>query len=1079
MEDRKPLRRKILAYITVCFFLSGLCGLIYQIVWTRVLNLIFGHTTFAISTVITAFMTGLALGSFFLGKWADRIAESQDSTKSPGAWGASPHLLMYGILEAIVGAYCLLTPLMFKGLELIFLRCSSLSFYPLSIVRFILSMALLLIPTFCMGGTLPLLSKFLIQSHRDMGRKLGLLYFINTLGAVAGTVLAGFFLIRIFGMNDTLRSAAAINLWIGALIYFLNKDSENIYEPSTTGGEQELSSGNAVAAPQEPIPEENADAGALSPALRFIAIIFAFTGFASMVYELSWTRALSLAMGSSTYAFSAMLATFLFGIALGSKIFSHLSRRNPGPALFGWLQVFIGLSCLGAIPLLGSMPLIFIRIFPFIKQSYDSVIFADFLLCFAVMIIPTTLMGVAFPLAAKLHTRSMKSMGGSIGSIYAINTVGCILGSFLTGFVLIPFIGIQSCLKIAVLINLLGGLICLMAHYERPLIRGLCGALILLAIIFSHFIPPWNRAVMSSGSFVYADLYDRGKVRFDDESQRKILFYRDGISATVSVHKIDKLLFLRIDGKTDASTTSDMLTQLLLGYLPYLYHGPTQDVNILGLGSGITAKAVLDFPEIHTVACTEIEPAVIEANSFFAPFNGNIFSNPRFTCTVADGRNFLLASKKKYDLILSEPSNPWIAGIATLFTTEFFGLCRERLKDGGIFCQWLHLYSMNPSDVKMVLRTFYSNFPHGVIWHGTTGDVLLLGSMRELVFNYGRYEELFSRNEQFRKALQDLGIGGPDVLLAHYICSSEEVEGLTRTALLNTDDRPILEFSAPLNLYNDTAPTNIRGLYSFKTHLLPASRGIGENFEGTADFYLRLISLIQQADAPRADRFLAEALSHHPSNTSLRLLEINNLLAANKALMAKEKLNELIALYPHEYQYRMVLGALYAKQGELEMAEKLYRQACRLKESEIKPRSLLIDLLIRENKTAEASSMIDAATADERESSALLFLRAQCLMKDGDYDKALPLLVNLRSREPLNARVIEALLLIYNEKKLYAEAVEAAAALCRANPDDSKCYVALSRALLQAGNEAEGRKVLMERLKADPFNKEIIDMMTK
>jgi spermidine synthase len=874
--SRGPLRRRTIAFITAFFFLSGLCGLMYQIIWTRVLGLVFGHTTFAISTVITAFMAGLALGSYVLGRWSDRIDEKRAPGRESTTWGASPQFLMYGMLEAVIGAYCLLTPLLFKVIELIYLKCSGLPFYPLSLVRFLLSMAVLIIPTFCMGGTLPLISKFLIRSHGEIGRKLGFLYFINTLGAVTGTVLAGFFLIRIFGISATLRSAAAINLGIGALVYLLNRKAGSIYEGVTVEGEgspPREDAGGGASSPAMAASGSPDEAG-YSRAVRLIVVIFAFTGFASMVYELAWTRALSLAMGSSTYAFSTMLATFLFGIALGSIIYSsQASRRFLSPSLFGWLQVFIGLSCIVAIPLLGALPLIFIRIFPFIRHSYTSIVCADFLLSFVVMIIPTTLMGIAFPFAGKLYTGSLKSLGKSVGTIYAVNTIGCILGSFLTGFVLIPFIGIQNCLKVAVLINLLGGLVFLVAYYTRPLQRGLCGALVLVALLVAHFLPPWNTAVMSSGSAVYAGSYDQENASFDNDSLYKILFYRDGISATVAVGKTGSLIFLRINGKTDASTSDDMFTQLLSGYLPCLYHkGTTKEVNIIGLGSGMSARAALDDVEVRSVTCTELEPAVIEANSFFTPFNGHLFSNPRFKCAVADGRNFLLASDKRYDVIISEPSNPWVAGMANLFTTEYYTLCRDRLKDDGILCGWLQLYSLSPSDVAMILKTFFSVFPHGAVWRGAPGDILLLGSKKELSFDYGRYEKLFNSNEPFRNELQGIGITSPDVLLAHYICSSKEIAGLCQAAPANTDDHPSLEFSAPLSLYMDTILMNIRGIYSCKTRLVPEGAGTAKDFSPSADFYLRLIGLVKKSDGRLADRLLTEALALYPEDTRLLML---------------------------------------------------------------------------------------------------------------------------------------------------------------------------------------------------------------
>lgn len=826
-EQKKFFTEKMFFYLSVCFLMSGMCGLIYQVLWSRMLSLIFGHTTFAISTVITAFMGGLALGSYSIGRWADSDGKIK---KKISAFGGFPEFLMYGFLEAFIGIYCLLTPELFNIVEFIYLKFSGLPFYTISIIRFVLCIVVLIIPTFCMGGTLPLLSKFLIINSQELSKKLGFLYFINTAGAVLGTVLAGFYLISNLGITETLHVAAFINIAIGVLVYSLNRKTGHI------------SAGTEEKNVEEKI-ENKADKTTL-----LIFIIFGFTGFGSMIYELAWTRAISLALGSSTYAFSTMLATFLFGIALGSIIYSFVSKRKDFTvSSFGWLEVIISLACLITIPLLGRIPLYVIYFFPVLKNSYNLILLANFLFCFLVMLIPTTLMGFVFPLVGKLYTRSIEKIGKHIGDIYAINTVGCILGSFLTGFVIIPFAGVQNSLKIGVLINMAAGILLLYTYSRKKITRLLYLSGFLLFIILLNYIPSWNPTIMSSGSAIYADIYNEeytkagaeGKKYFDELIMKYLVFQKDGISSTVSVYDFGGSIILRVNGKTDASTVSDMPTQLLLGYLPLLYHKNPQNIFIIGLGSGVTGKAVMDFPEVESSICAEIEPAVIEATSYFKRFNGNVLDNNRFKVAIDDGRNALLSSPEDYDIIISEPSNPWIAGIGNLFTRDFYSICKSKLKDHGIMVQWFHLARTNREDIDMILNTFYSVFPEGIIWRGKDTDLILLGSQKPLIFDYERFKELYDHNKSFRSSMESININKPDVIFTHYVTKPGDID--YSSVLLNTDDVPVLEFSAPKSLYLESSDKNLRYIYQYKSSDLPALKD-NKRINLSDDYYIEMFN---------------------------------------------------------------------------------------------------------------------------------------------------------------------------------------------------------------------------------------------
>ena len=1050
--------------VAICFLLSGMCGLIYQVIWTRSLSLIFGHTTFAISTVITVFMGGLALGSFLLGRLADSRGTFISSLER---LGSSPALFLYGSLELIIGFYCLLTPFLFKVVESLYLPHSSLPFFHLSILRCILCICVLIVPTFCMGGTLPLLSKFLITRESELARKLGFLYFINTLGAVCGTLLSGFFLIRSCGVSATLQAAAVINIGIGLFIYFFNRGlktdtQEYADREEDTAQQKDEKNGSSLLSPQHEI---------------ILLTIFAFTGFASMIYELAWTRALALALGSSTYSFSTMLATFLFGIAIGSVLFGILSSRiNFGFSTFGWIEAGVGVTSILCIMLLGQLPLLFIRIFPLVEHSYSSIIAADFLLSFLIMLLPTILMGFAFPLVGKLCTKKVDILGKSVGDVYAINTVGCIAGSFITGFIMIPGIGVQNSLKCAVLINLIGGFIILLVTSRDIIRKALYLALIVAGIFASNLIPEWNPAIMSSGSAIYAPFYQKGIADFDAYRRDYVKYQKDGISATVSVYKIDNIIYLRVNGKTDASTGGDMITQLLLGYLTCFYSREPLDVYIIGMGSGMTARAVLDFPSVKSVECAEIEPTVIEANQFFSDYNEHILKDPRFKVTVADGRNGLLSARRKFDVIISEPSNIWISGVSDLFTLEFYSISASRLKEGGIMCSWVHVYNMKPADLKMILRTFTTVFPYCKIWQGSPGDILLFGSSTPFKFDYSRYSEYFSRNEKIKKRLQAIDIATPDVLLAQYITDEKQILPLCSTAFTNSDGFPILEFSAPESLYMDTVLLNLKGLFGFEKELIPEMERPGDQIKLSPHFYRKVTESLKEINAPLSENALETGLSRYPDSVELNNIRLERLLKSQQIMKSEEILTSMIAGNPEDDALLLRLGELYENQGMKKKAEVCYEKAYQINKKELKNIIKMSWVLSERGDFDKALIMMKESEQYHKDSEQLSLLYADLLVKTKQGDQALGVLEKMAGKNPNNMDVQRRLLLLYENKKDYGAFMKCAGRLYAATPGDNHVRALFAKALIYQGRSSDAAGVILAGLEQNPFDIELVEL---
>ncbi len=770
----------------LCFFLSGLAGLVYQVVWLRWLILLFGATTLAISTILTAFMGGLALGSWVAGRVAHRINRP---------------FMAYGLLELGIGTVALGLPGLLSLSTPLFtwLTAAAGSYTVLSLGRFVLVTAVLLVPTACMGATLPLLAQHIARRWEALGWNVGALYAVNTLGAVAGTAAAGFLLLPTIGVWRTNLLAVGVNMAVGLTAAILGRRiTADPTLPEATSP-QSTASG--------PLPRSTG---------RLLLIAIAGSGVAAMVYEVAWSRALALVLGSSVYAFTVMLTTFLVGLALGSFFMARRVDRVEDKGLtLALVQLYLAAASFVGIVLVQELPYLFLSLFRSAGGAYGWLIAGKFVIAGMILFVPTLLMGAVFPLVVRMVTASLQRVGQSVGTVYAMNTVGAIIGSFAGGFLLIPWIGIRNSLLVAVTVNLVlaAGLLIALPSRRRRLNLLLAGLVPLLALAFIQLAPLWSPLVMSSGVAIYAPQYrSLSRQQFLAEITRGITprYYREGLSTTVTVWEARQEVFLRVNGKTDASSSGDMPTQVLSGHFPLLLAKDPKDVLVIGLGSGVTAGAVTRYPVKH-LTVVELEAAVVEASRFFNHVNHRPLEDPRTRVVLNDGRNFLLTTRERYDVIISEPSNPWMTGASSLFTQDFFQLGRARLREGGLFCQWLQLYGMDPVMLRTAIRTFQAVFPHVLIFQTVSSDLLLLGSERPLLLDLPRLQAQLSV-PAVGEDLRRVGIGGPDDLLAKLLLGTQEVQALSTGAFINTDDNALIEFAAPRTLYANTIDANIRQL---------------------------------------------------------------------------------------------------------------------------------------------------------------------------------------------------------------------------------------------------------------------------
>jgi spermidine synthase len=791
--------------LLICFFLSGATGLIYQVIWMRMLGLVFGHTVYAITTVLSAFMAGLALGSFLFARISARLRNL---------------VATYGWLEIGIGLYCALIPLLLWVAASVYLalhRTFDFSYDAFSFLQFLLVFVLLLVPTTMMGGTLPVLSQALARDQEGLARRVGLLYSTNTFGAVLGVVLGGYVLLPAFGTRATIAIAVAGNLVVGALAIVWSR-RRRLAEPAAA--EAPAAGGKAVRA----VAGSALAFLAMPSAARWTVLALGISGAVSFAYEVAWTRALALVIGSSTYAFSAMLVAFLVGIAAGSALYSWLlGRQRSTPQTFALIQVGIAVAVILVLLVFERMPELFLVALRW-SDAPAFVQFLQFLVSAAALLPSTLLIGATFPCAVGVAARA-SHVGQDVGDVYAVNTIGAIVGTVVTGFLLIPAFGVHGTLKIGVAVNLLvaGGLIALTAA-PRPAWRwGALGAATATALVVL-LLPAWDQRVMSAGPAVYGKSYTTAaQQRGVGEVLRsqRILFYRDGRSGTISVNQEGQHIFLRTNGKIDAGTAIDMPTQLMSGHLPMLLHPGPRRALVIGLGSGITVGAVAKHP-VEAVDVVEIEPAVVEASRFFAPIHGNVLADPRVRTVIADGRNFLLTAPGRYDVIISEPSNPWIGGLASLFSLEFFQMARDHLEPGGVMLQWLQGYNLDPEDFRMVVATFRTVFPSVSIWNTIFGDYLLLGRVEPTPIDLAALKARVETNPGVWGDLDRFGIQGWSGILGYFMLGEDDTARFTAKAGLNTDDRLPLEFNAPRALYKDTVLLNWKTVHSFKQADLPA-----------------------------------------------------------------------------------------------------------------------------------------------------------------------------------------------------------------------------------------------------------------
>jgi spermidine synthase len=775
--ESSPAARFVFLAVIILFFGSGASSLIYQVIWLRMLALIFGSTTFATATVLGVFMGGLALGAFVAGRYADRLARP---------------LLWYGILEAIIGLWALAVPLFFSAAEPLYAAAFQwlhLSVLPFSALRLLMAAVILLVPTACMGATLPLLARFITTNLSVVGKRVGTLYSFNTLGAVFGAICGGFALLPSLGLQKTIFIAAGINLALSAIVALLSRGQEK-------GGLRKLSPA---------IPRQKSD---LSRQLKVVLLCFGVSGAIAMIYEVAFTRALLMVIGSTTYAFTVMLSTFLIGLALGSLWTSRFADRLQCPVLaFSVVQLMIGIVGFGSLKLFNLLPWWNLTLATSLSSQSDIGMGIRYLLAGLILLPLTLCLGAAFPIVVRASTHHLEEVGRSVSDVYSVNTIGAIIGSLAAGFVLVPNFGTETTLVVCCAGNgILAALLLWTVKDVKRSTRILAYMVAFLTVLYPMKAPVvWDHNLLAHAQAERRKLSMNQSLRFPSmyalvkalEKGSKVVFWKDGASSTVSVIKYtygtQSNHSLVTNGHVDGSDSADMPIQSLLAGYPLLIKPEMKTVCLIGWGTGVSAGVITRFP-VESITAVELEPAVIDGSKFFHHINHAPEKDQRLTLEFNDGRNFLMATKAKFDLIVSEPSNPWQSGVCNLFTKEYFQICHNRLNKGGVLSIWLQTVEVPPENILGVVRAFNDEFQHSIIMRVTAGNIILLGSDEPLLLNPQKIDAALRSDRKVAAELGLVGITSSADLIANLALDEASTRKFGLPGVPNVDDTNKLEY---------------------------------------------------------------------------------------------------------------------------------------------------------------------------------------------------------------------------------------------------------------------------------------------
>jgi len=814
---RPPFRLRLdggFALALTFFFFSGAAGLLYQVVWTRKLVLLFGTTSYAVSTVLSVFFLGLALGSAWGGRLADRTARP---------------LRVYAWLELGIAAWAVVFVLAIDlGESMVASALSGAGgSHGVGIqLRALLAAVFLLPPVTMMGATLPLLARHVSQVGGSTARRTGALYAVNTFGAVAGCALTGFVLIAAWGYTQTTLAGAAINAVIGVVALGLDR--------RRTHG----------ALPDAPAAKEWH--GRADPIARAALFAFALSGFCALALEVVWTRLLTVVFLGTTYSFTTMLTTVLAGIAIGGAAGALIAERIHARAtIFGLVQLLTGAACVAMLGAFPGMPERLRELQSSGGYEWRAIVVAKFWMSFSALFVPTFLFGLSFPLALRTFAGGAQQLGRDVGRLYAWNTLGGVAGALAGGYVLIPSLGTQQSIVVLGLMMSGAGLALVMVDRgARSSTRAVAGVLGVSAMAGALIAAPADVSRALNESYLPKD--------------HTVIRFAEGVEGTVvvSAPKEDaggsgRVLWINAVQAT-ASIEKGVKMNRFQGVLPFLFDRDIKRGLFMCFGSGITAGTIGMSP-VERLDVVEISADVLASAPLFQADNFAVMDNPRIHPIVDDGRNYLMRTREKYDLITFEPMPLAIAGVSTFYTREYYELCRDHLTEGGLVSQWVPLHNgLDIETIRGLFATFLEIFPETTAWF-INADVFLIGSNRPLQIDYAKVEQRLSANNALRKGLEAVYLPDAPELLSAFLMGKEGLARFAGDARVMTDDLPWAEFLAPRLIFKADVSAILKILAPLRESVMPLV-----TLPAGADGDLAGAALQRRGDAHRQDMIALE-----------------------------------------------------------------------------------------------------------------------------------------------------------------------------------------------------------------------------
>jgi spermidine synthase len=748
---------------------SGISALINQLVWIRKFGLVFGVDVYTMGTVLSAFMGGLALGSLVFGRLADKMRDP---------------LHLFIILELGIGLFAILFPMTFQALIHLYtsvIGISGRAGVEEQYIKFFFSFIFLLVPTTLMGGTLPVILKYFVRELRDLGWNISRIYAVNNLGAVIGCGLAGFVIIRYLGLTAALYIGALLNLVNAAVVYRVSKTGYYSPAPAENPGTTEKTA---------PAPSNFLSASLL----RLVLWVFVIEGFATLAYEVLWTRIfIGFSYDKTVYFTTVIVLSFIFGLSLGSYLISMwIDRQKNLVTILAVLEILIGITSLALLILFSRISLR-LNLQRSMFESWMHIMGKEYLVFFLLLLIPNTLTGMVYPIVSKLYAGNIGVLGKRMGTIGFLDTAGSILGSFAAGFLMIPVLGVVKSFIAIVLLNLMLGLLLVaFSHNLKTWFKVILAAPSLLITFFMLFKSPETK---------YFSWWDRNKVEIWSNFVENIPFYDEGPDATVSVREYNNFFSLNINGHNTAYTTvKDQVANRMLGYIPYMLHPHPKKAMVIGFGLGFTVESLIQ-PEIETVEVAEICQGVIKSGHRMNTWNNNVIDNPKVHIHIEDGRGFLYRTPLKFDIITSNAIHPRLSN--NIYTRDFYEECRKKLNKDGIMCQWATPNWMTETEYKAQVKAFTDVFRYCQLWYLNEYSTILIGSEKPVHIDYSLISERFG-NAKVQEDLKNIFMTDPLIFTSQYTMGKEELMKYCDGARSNTDDFPVLEFSTTVNIAPDT-----------------------------------------------------------------------------------------------------------------------------------------------------------------------------------------------------------------------------------------------------------------------------------